>query len=100
MSFHLTEDSKTLAELAKDAKAIVKSVHRTGRPVVVTLDGKPGVVILDAESFEKKQQADRMRAMLLESEADIQAGRTRPAAEFFKELLRGKKIPSKNDNDR
>lgn len=100
MSFHLTEDFKTLTELAKDAKAIVKNVHRTGRPVVVTLDGKPGVVILDAESYEKKLQADRLRAMLLESEADIQAGRTRPAEEFFRELLRDKKILSKNHNDR
>jgi prevent-host-death family protein len=100
MSFHLTEDFKTLTELAKDVKSIINQVHRTGRPVVVTVDGKPGVVILDAGTYEKRLQASRLRDLLSQGEADIQAGRVRPLEDFVKDMRRGKKIPGKNHHQR
>jgi prevent-host-death family protein len=100
MSFHLTEDFKTLAELAKDAKNIVNQVHRTGRPVVVTVDGKPGVVILDAGTYEQRIHAARLRDLISQGEADIQAERVRPLEDFAKDMRGGKKIPGKNHQQR
>ena len=96
MSFHLTEDFKTLTELTKDTKTIVNQVHRTGRPVVVTMDGKPGVVILDAATYEERLHTARLRGLISQGETDIQAGRVRPIEDFAKDMDRGKKIPGKN----
>jgi len=87
---------KTVSQLAKDAKGIVNGVRRTGRPVMVTVAGKPGVVIVDAASYEKQLRDERLTAMLLEGEADIQAGRVRPFDEFVRELNLGKKVSSRN----
>jgi prevent-host-death family protein len=96
MSLRLTEDFKTLDELHGETSDIVNQVHRTGRPVVITVDGKPEVVILSAADYEKKLGAANLRALLAEAEADIKAGRTRPVEEFLKELARGQKVPRGN----
>jgi prevent-host-death family protein len=83
---------RTLTELAKDAKAIVREVRKTKRPVTVTVAGKPGVVILDARSYRQSLHEQRLEAMLLEAEKDIEAGRVRPLEDFVEELALGKKI--------
>ena len=96
MSFSLTEDFKTLSEIEKKPREILEQVHLTGRPVVVTLDGKPGVVIMDATTYERKLKALNLGILLGEALADVKAGRTRPIDDFMKEFLRDKKIPSRD----
>ncbi len=100
MNVHLTQDFKTINELAKNTMAIVKNVRRTGQPVVVTMGGKPGVVIVAADDYEQKLHVKRLRSMLLEAEADIEAGRERPLEEFLEELNHAKKISGKNHRKR
>jgi prevent-host-death family protein len=51
MTFSLTEDFKTLTELKKRTEEVLRQVHETGRPVVITVDGRPDVVILDAATY-------------------------------------------------
>ncbi len=97
VSISLTEDFKTLAELKKRPEEVLQQVHDTGRPVVITVDGKPNVVILDAATYERRLKAVNLARLLAEGEASIQAGGTRPAEEVFEELLRGhKEVSNRN----
>jgi prevent-host-death family protein len=91
---NLVEDIKTVSELKARTKAVLGQVRRTGRPVVVTVNGKPDVVIVDALDYERQKQALNLAALLAEGEADVRAGRVRPAREFLKDLeRRASKVP-------
>lgn len=92
MSISLKEDFRSLAEFEEDPREVVKQVHRTGRPVVVTVKGKPDVIVLDAADFERRLKLVNLARLLAEAEADVKAGRTRRAEEFFSELSREKEI--------
>jgi prevent-host-death family protein len=92
MSISLHEDFRTLAEFEEDPRSIVRQVHRTGRPVVVTVQGKPDLIVLDAAAFERRLKLVNLAHLLAEAEADVQAGRTRPAAEFLGEFSREKQV--------
>jgi prevent-host-death family protein len=98
MSIRLTEDFKTAEEMNKDPQKIFDQVHQTGRPVVVTVNGKPDVVILAAETYEKHLRTMSLAHLLAEAEADVRAGRVRPAEEFFAEMEHAKKIPGRARN--
>ena len=93
MSLSLTEDVKTVSELKNSLRAVFEQIHRTGRPVVVTVNGKPDVVLMDAGLFERKLRALNLAALLAGGEDDIRRGRTRPARAFLKGLKRGGKKP-------
>jgi prevent-host-death family protein len=95
MAISVTEDFRTLTELKKDLLQILEQVHRTRRPIVVTRGGKPDVVILDAATYEERLKTVHLGRLLAEAHADVRAGRTRPADEFFAELEQGGKKASR-----
>ncbi len=94
MAFSLTEDVKTVSELKKSLRAVLEQIRETGRPVVVTVNGKPNAVLIDVETFERKLKALNLVGLLAEGEEDIRRGRTCSASAFLKEFKRAKKIPS------
>ncbi len=94
MAFSLTEDVKTVSELKKSLRAVLEQIRETGRPVVVTVNGKPDAVLIDVKTFERKLKALNLVGLLAEGEEDIRRGRTRSASAFLKEFKRAKKIPS------
>lgn len=94
MPFSLTEDIKTVSEVKKNLRAVLEQIRGTGRPVVVTVNGKPDAVLIDVETYERKLKALNLVSLLAEGEQDIRGGRTRPASAFLKEFKRAKKIPS------
>ena len=93
MGLSLTEDIKSVSEFKKQIREVFTQLHRTGRPVVITVNGRPDVVLLDAAVFERKLSELNLRALLAEGEVDISAGRTRSARATVKTLRRAKKIP-------
>jgi prevent-host-death family protein len=86
IAISLTEDFKTVDEVQGDFASVLKHVHRTRRPLVVTKRGKPSAVIMDAETYEWKLHVLTLGRMLAEAEADLRAGKGRPIEEFFAEL--------------
>ena len=94
MAFSLTEDLKTVSELKKNLRAVLDQIRETGRPVVVTVNGKPDAVLIDVQTFERKLKALNLVGLLAEGAEDIRRRRTRPASAFLKEFKRAKKIPS------
>ncbi len=95
MSISLTEDFKTVEELTAQPRQVLEQVHRTGRPVVITKNGKPDVVILDAATYERKLNTLHLAQLLAEGEAAIKAGQVRSLEEFEEEFFREKKISRK-----
>jgi prevent-host-death family protein len=96
MTLSLTEDFKTLAELQRDSAEILAQVRRTGRPVVITKNGKPDVVVMHAKDYEWLVHCLNLSRMIHEAEADVRAGRVRDVEEFLDELKHGNKVPRAN----
>ena len=93
MSLGLTEDVKSVSEFKKQIRAVFARLHQTGRPVVITVNGRPDVVLLDAAVFERKLSTLNLQALLAEGETDVAAGRTRSARTAVRALRRATKIP-------
>jgi prevent-host-death family protein len=93
MTLSLTEDFKTFEELQGDPAEVLAQVHRTGRPVVITKNGKPDVVVMDANAYEWQVHVLNLSRRLNEAEADVRAGRMRDIDEFLDEFMPRKKRP-------
>lgn len=93
MPIRLTDDFKSVSDLKKHTHEIFKQIHNTGRPMFITVNGRPDAVLMDARTFEKKLQALNLKNLLAVGEEDIVQGRIRPARQFLKELkARAKKV--------
>ncbi len=69
-------------------------MHETGRPIVLTQNGKANAVMMDVHLFEKLIMAQNMAALLQAAEEDIKANRTMDAKEFIKQFKDENDIPS------
>ena len=74
------------------ALKILKQIHDTQRPVILTVNGKAEAVLVDAVQYEKILNAFNMIKLLKPSEEDIKERRVRNVKDFFKEFKREKKI--------
>ena len=92
MALSVVDDIKSLSEFKKKTREVFDQLHKTGRPIVVTVNGRPDVVLLDAAVFERKLKALNLAELLAEGEADIKAGRVRRARAFLGAFKRGKTI--------
>ena len=92
MSISISQDIKSVSELKKKTHEIFKQMHHTGRPIIVTVNGKPDAVLLDVDVFEKKLKSLNLGMLLAEAEADVRAGRTREARDFIQEIKAGAKV--------
>jgi len=72
----------------------LERLHKTGEPVVLTVNGKAAVVVQDAVAYQKlleaAAQADKEEtlAAIREGLADVKAGRTKPARAALKALAK------------
>ena len=94
MSLSISEDIKTVSELKKKTNEIFKQLHNTGRPIVVTVNGKPDAILMDVDVFEKKMKALNLGLLLAQAEKDVKDGRTKDARIFLKEIKKSAKISS------
>jgi prevent-host-death family protein len=94
MPFSIAEDIKTVSDLKKNTNEIFKQLHNTGRPVIVTVNGKPDAVLMNVDVFEKKLKALNLGLLLAPAENDVKGGRTKDARAFLKEFKKSAKISS------
>ena len=86
MAMHISEDIQPFADLEQNASEVMEQLRATGRPIVLTIDGKADAVLMDAKTYEKHFRAANMLRLLAPAEADIVAGRVRSARSFLKEF--------------
>ena len=92
MTISITEDIRSITELKKNTNKILQHIHHTGRPLVLTVNGKAKAVLIDAKEYEKISNALNMLKLLIPAEEDVKAGRLKEAKDFFKEFRLAKKI--------
>ena len=92
MGISITDDIRSITDLKRNTNQILKQVHETGRPVVLTVNGKAEAVLVDAKEYEKLSQALATMKLLLVAENDVKEDKVRDAEDFFKEFRRDKKI--------
>jgi prevent-host-death family protein len=89
---NLAEDIRSVTDLKRHTREILDHVHATGRPVVLTVNGRADSVILDAAVYQKHLQAANLARLLAPAEAEAAEGRTRPVGEFLSEFKRARDI--------
>ena len=78
MSLSPSEDIRSVTDLKRNTKAILSQVHRTKRPVVLTVNGKADAVLMDTNTYEKHLKSEQYGEAPCPAEEDVAAGRTRP----------------------
>lgn len=92
MAMKLIDDIRSVTELKRKTREILDQVRRTGRPVILTVNGKADAVLIDAKTFERHLSASNMVKLLAPAEEDVRAGRTRPVRSFLRELKSARKV--------
>ncbi|MCL2083639.1 MAG: type II toxin-antitoxin system Phd/YefM family antitoxin [Oscillospiraceae bacterium] len=70
---------KPSAAIRKNYNEISALCKRTREPVFLTKNGEGDLVVMDLETFARRESVLRLRETLLRSEADIQNARVRTA---------------------
>jgi prevent-host-death family protein len=91
-----SEDIQTLTDFSANAGSLVKRLNDTGRPMVLTVDGKAAAVIQDAEAYQRLLDLAAEASMaegIKQGWDDATAGRTALASDVFDELRAEHGIP-------
>ncbi len=84
----------SLTNFKRQTAEYLRRLHKTGEPVVLTVNGKAQVVVQDAGAYRKLVEAavraerDETIAAIREGLADLEAGRAKPARAALKALAR------------
>ncbi len=87
-----SEDIRSVTDLKRKTKEILSQVHRTKRPVVLTVNGKANAVLMDTKTYEKHLKAGNIARLLVRAEEDVTAGRTRSMRSFLKAFKHARKV--------
>ena len=91
------DDIQSLTDFQRDAKSHIQRLKRTGKPQVLTVNGRAAVVIQDAKSYQNLldlvEQTDAIAAVRdgLES---IKRGEGKPADQVLERIRKKYKIPA------
>jgi prevent-host-death family protein len=94
MVVNLLEDIRSVTDLKRHTREILDQVRETGRPVVLTVNGRADAVLLDAKTYEKHLRVANIARLLADAEEDVSTKRTRPMRSFLKEFKHARKIQS------
>src|SRR5262245_47212834 len=95
----LSQDIHSLSDFKRKTAEFTARMKESGRPVVLTINGKAELVVQDAASYQRLlEMAERaeMIEFLIESRQDIDAGRTEPALEALERLAKKHKLNRKS----
>ena len=92
MPISITEDIRSITDLKRNTNSVLDQIHKTRRPVILTVNGKAEAVLVDAREYEKISKAVNLLGLLAPAEEDVREGRFTEAEEFFQEFKRGREI--------
>ena len=82
-------DVQPLTAFRDNPAELIQQLKTTRRPIALTVDGKPEVVLQDPAEYEHMLdllEAADVRDAIRKGLEDVEAGRVRPAEEFFEEM--------------
>ncbi len=87
----IVRDISPLTEFKRDSARMIARLRETGRPQILTVNGKPSVVVMDAAAWQEMQdQLDYAEtvAEIRKGLAQARAGEGAEATTFFDGLAR------------
>ena len=84
----ITQDIHSLTTFKRNSTGLMKQMKKTGRPLVLTVNGKAEAVVLDAEAY--RDVADHLDAIanIRQGLLEAEQGLGQPAREVFNEIRR------------
>jgi prevent-host-death family protein len=92
MGISLTQGIRSITDLKRNTNQILKQIHDSKKPVVLTVNGKAEAVLIGAKEYDDISNALAMFKLILAAEDDIKNGRERDIGDFFKEFRRDRRI--------
>jgi prevent-host-death family protein len=86
---NVSQDIRSLTDFKRHTSELTKHIKQSGRPVVLTVNGKAEFVIQDAASYQAlAEEAERAITIagIQRGLDEIARGESRPFDEFFKEF--------------
>ena len=80
-------DIHTLDSFRRKTKQHVDRLQSTGRPEVLTVNGKPSVVVQDAAAYEQQMEKVQVLEALSESVKQADAGKLHDARKAVRKLI-------------
>ncbi|MGN7613031.1 type II toxin-antitoxin system Phd/YefM family antitoxin [Magnetococcales bacterium HHB-1] len=82
----ITKDIRSLTEFKRDTSRFLSHLKETGRPSILTVNGKPALVVIDAEAWQETQElieyAHTVKA-INKGLKQAESGQSVEASEFF-----------------
>jgi len=91
------EDIQSLTDFQRDAKKHIRKLKRTGKPQVLTVNGRAEVVIQDAKSYQELLDLiDRSEAIAAVRDGleAVKRGEGEPARQVLARIRRKHRIPA------
>lgn len=85
----ISRDVDSLSSFKRNTPAFLKRLKKTGNPVVLTINGKPALVVQDPASYQQlMERAERVKntAALRQSVKEMKAGQGIPAEDVLTEM--------------
>jgi prevent-host-death family protein len=85
---NVTQDIHSLTTFKRKSSSLMKKMKKTGRPLVLTINGKAEAIVLDPAAYQ--DVADHLDAIasIRRGLAQAKRGEGRPAEDVFDELER------------
>jgi prevent-host-death family protein len=93
LAVDITKDISPLTEFKRDSARIIARIKETGRPQILTVNGKPSVVVIDAAAWQEMQdQLDHAETVagIRKGLTQARAGEGVEAGQFFDDLAQTK----------
>lgn len=86
---NISRDIHSLSSFKRNTLEFLQQLKQTGKPVVLTVNGKAELVVQDAESYQKLLDAlERLETIagIKQGLEDVEAGRTTTLNDFEQEM--------------
>jgi prevent-host-death family protein len=94
--FDIAEDIQAMTTFRRNPGQFTKRLKKTGRPIILTINGKAEAVVQDARAYQELLDLlaeARAEEGIRQGLEDARKGRTRPAREVFDEIRAEYGIP-------
>ncbi len=92
----IAQDIQSLSHFKRNTPDLLQQLRETGRPVVLTINGKAEPVVQEAQSYQRLLELlDRLQTIegVLKGLQDVNEGKTKPLAQFDAEMREKHGIP-------
>ena len=84
----VTQDIHSMTKFKRNSSDLLKRMRKTGRPLVLTINGKAEAVVMDAAAYQEVAEQLDTIASIRHGLAQAKKGMGRPVDEVFDELER------------